>query len=69
MQDLNGHIYPARKRRAMFNQYAVDPTCELCLKAPETRQHFISECSVFKSERQEFLDKLITKPDLTYLVN
>ena len=53
----------------MFNQYAVDPTCKLCLKAPETRQHFISECSVFKSERQEFLDKVKTNPDLSNLMN
>ena len=61
--------YILQGKRAVLNQYAVDPTCELCLKAPETRQYFISECSVFKSERKEFLAKLKTKPGLTYLVN
>ena len=53
----------------VFNQYAVDSTCKLCLKAPETRQLFIAECSVFEYERQEFLGKVKTSPDLFNLMN
>ena len=43
--------YILQGNRAAFNQYTVDPTCKLCGEAPETRQHFISECSTFDSER------------------
>ena len=43
---------------AAFNQYTVDPTCKLCGEAPEARQHFISECSTFDSERKDFVGKL-----------
>ena len=37
--------YILHDNRAAFNQYTVDPICKLCLAAPETRQHFIAECS------------------------
>ena len=56
--------YILQGNRAVFNQYAVDPTCKLCLKSPETRQHFIAECPVFEYERQEFLGKVKTNTDL-----
>ena len=56
--------YILQGNRAVFNQYAVDPTCKLCLKSPETRQHFIAECPVFEYERQEFLGKVKTNIDL-----
>ena len=36
----------------------MDPTCKLCTNAPETRQHFIAECTAFDSERRELTDKL-----------
>ena len=57
--------YILQGNRAAFNQHTVDPTCKLCSVAPETRQHFISECSVFERERQEFLDKLRNNPVLS----
>ena len=47
----------------------MDPTCKLCSVAHETRQHFISECSVFESERQEILDKLRNNPVLSGKIN
>ena len=50
--------YILQGNRAAFNQYTVDPTCKLCWEAPEIRQHFISECSTFDSERQDFVGKL-----------
>ena len=28
----------------------MDPTCKLCLAAPETRQRFIAECSAYEQE-------------------
>ena len=37
---------------AAFNQTQVNPTCKLCSTAPDTRQHFLSECSAFVIERQ-----------------
>ena len=57
--------YILQGNRAAFNQHTVDPTCRLCSVAPETRQHFISECSVCERERQEFLDKLRNNPILS----
>ena len=53
MQTVNRHIYLASKQ-SCFNQYQVDPTCKLCSVAPDTRQHFVPECSVFKIERNIF---------------
>ena len=50
--------YLMQGNRAAFNQYTVDPTCKLCGMAPETRQHFISECSTFDSGRRDFVGKL-----------
>ena len=44
--------------RAAFNQYAVDPTCKLCLAAPETRQLFIAEYSAYNPEREVYAEKL-----------
>ena len=41
--------YILQGNRTAFNQFTVDPTCKLCLAAPETRQHFISECSAYIS--------------------
>ena len=46
--------YILQGNRAAFNQYTIDPTCKLCLAAPETRQHFIAECPVFEAEREVF---------------
>ena len=43
---------------AAFNQQTVDPICKLCGLTPETREHFIPECSALGSERQDFVGKL-----------
>ena len=47
--------YILQANRALFNQHAVNPTCQLC---PETRQHFISECEFFTAERKAYRDRL-----------
>ena len=50
--------YILQGNRATFNQHDVNPTCELCHTAPETRQHFLSECTSFLTKRQEFITKI-----------
>ena len=50
--------YIIQSNRAVFNQHQVDPTCKLCSAAPETRQHFIAECSVYERERNVFKERL-----------
>ena len=50
--------YILQANRAVFNQYQVDPTCKLCSAAPETRQHFVAECSVFEIERNIFKQRM-----------
>ena len=42
----------------MFNQFAVDPTCKLCEKSPETRQHFLAECQTLHRVRQSFCNRI-----------
>ena len=49
--------YILQGNRAAFNQYTVDTTCKLCLAAPETRQHFIAECSAYTPEREVYVEK------------
>ena len=36
----------------------MDPTRKLCSAAPETRQHFVAECSVFEIERNIFKQRM-----------
>ena len=50
--------YILQGNRAAFNQFVVDSTCKLCSSLPETRQHFLAECAVFKESRQEYIQKL-----------
>ncbi|MCG7892397.1 MAG: reverse transcriptase family protein, partial [Candidatus Thiodiazotropha endolucinida] len=50
--------YILQANRAAFNQHAVNPTCKLCSAAPETRQHFISECEFLSAERKAYRDRL-----------
>ena len=40
----------------------LNPTCKLCLSAPETRQHFIAECVFFDSGQGVilYIRKLLT---------
>ena len=56
--------YILQGNRAAFNQYTIDPTCKLCLAAPETRQHFIAECPAFEAEREVFSENLRNNPVL-----
>ena len=56
--------YILQGNRAAFNQYTIDPTCKLCLAAPETRQHFIAECPAFEAEREAFSENLRNNPVL-----
>ena len=49
--------YILQGNRAASNQYAVDSTCQLCLCAPETRQHFICECIFLEPERCQYKDE------------
>ena len=39
---MNSYILQAA--RSCFNQNAVDPTCKMCKKEPEDREHFIARC-------------------------
>ena len=50
--------YILQGNMAAFNQYTVDATCKLRLAVPETRQHFIAECSAFTPEREVYSEKL-----------
>ena len=52
------HMYILQVNGAAFNRFAVNPTCKLCSARPETRQHFIAECVVFKDYRQDYIKKL-----------
>ena len=36
----------------------MNSTCKLCSAAPETRQHFISECDLLEKERTGYIEKL-----------
>ena len=59
--------YILQGNRAAFNQYQVDPTCRLCSVSPETRQHFVSECSFLNPERSAFIEKLLENPALQHI--
>lgn len=52
--------YILQANRAAFNQHAVNPTCKLCSEGPETRQHFLTECSFLTAERQSYIQRLTT---------
>ena len=56
--------YILQGNRAAFNQYQVNSTCKLCSAAPETRQHFISECDFLEKERTDYIEKLQKLPVL-----
>ena len=59
---LKSHIltstYTLQSNRAVFNQFAVDPTCKLCDKGPEFRQHFLAECQTLQHVRQKFFTRI-----------
>ncbi|MES9883383.1 MAG: reverse transcriptase family protein, partial [Sedimenticola sp.] len=52
--------YTLQSNRAAFNQYSVDPTCQLCKHAPETRQHFLAECVTLEPFRAPYISNLRT---------
>ena len=56
--------YILQGNRAAFNQYTVNTTCKLCLAAPETRHHFIAECTAYALEREVYVEKLRNNPVL-----
>ena len=58
--------YILQGNRAAFNQYQVNSTCKLCSAAPETRQHFISECAFLQTERSSYTNKLLKNPALNH---
>ena len=39
--------------------------CKLCHTAPETRKHFLAECSAYTSERETYTEKLRNNPVLS----
>ena len=61
--------YILQGNRATFNQYTVDDTCKLCLAEPETRKHFIAECSAYTPERKVYVEKLRNNPVLPDSLN
>ena len=50
--------YTLQSNPAVFNQFAVDPTCKLCYKSPETRQDFLAECQTLQHVRQKFFTRI-----------
>ena len=46
--------YVLQSNRANFNQYKADPTCKLCDKEPEYREHFISRCESLRDLRVQY---------------
>ena len=51
--------YTLQSNRAVFNKFAVDPTCKLCEQCPETRQHFLTECQALKHLHQKFRSRVL----------
>ena len=56
--------YVLQANRAAFNQYSVNPTCKLCSKEPETREHFIAKCDSYDSVSETYIKKLLSIPGL-----
>ena len=50
--------YILQSNRARFNQYEVDPTCQMCHKVPETRTHFLLHCPALEEARRQHIDKI-----------
>ena len=51
--------YILQANRSCFNQYAIDPTCKLCKKEPEDREHFIARCWSLEHIRCSYRQKLV----------
>ena len=50
--------YILQSNRAKFNQNKVDPTCPLCLSAPEDLPHFLISCPLLDIPRQRLLPRI-----------
>ena len=50
--------YTLQSNCAVFNQFAVDPTCQLYDKSPETRQHLLAGCKTLQHVRQKFFTRI-----------
>jgi len=60
MKLLTG-AYILQSNRVSFNQNEVDPTCQMCGKAPEHIQHFILDCEILETFRQPILCEIVTE--------
>ena len=45
--------YTLQSKKAVFNLHLVDPTCQLCKSAPETRKHFLARCPTYGEVREK----------------
>ncbi|KAH3861128.1 hypothetical protein DPMN_024056 [Dreissena polymorpha] len=50
--------YTLQANIAVFNQYAVSPTCTLCNTEPECRVHFIAKCPTSNAVRDKYRARL-----------
>ena len=50
--------YTLQSNMAKFNQFNVSPTCQLCNKYPETREHFLISCEAFHVLRTMSMNKI-----------
>ena len=50
--------YPVQALCVRFNQNAVDPTCQLCGRQPETIPHMLIMCLALASVRQAYISRI-----------
>ena len=50
--------YTLQSSRSVFNQYTVDPTCQLCGQGSEDKCHFLAKCPSLQHTREQVLHKL-----------
>ena len=50
--------YLLQSNSAAFNQSAIDPTCLLCRKEPETLEHFLLSCETLDSVRRPIYEEI-----------
>ena len=59
--------YTLQSNRARFNQFEVNPTCTICNKEPETREHFLIRCESMETDRQKYMGML--ENTITHIYN
>ncbi|KAH3892736.1 hypothetical protein DPMN_016863 [Dreissena polymorpha] len=47
--------YMLQTKRKNFNQFDINPTCQMCGKENETAEHFVLKCSALHSVRQSIM--------------